>query len=363
MMKYFNLLLALCVLFSFSACKKKSTALENYDRGTLLKSLADNTIAPAYNNFSVQADSLYATAVLFAQTNALNDLAKVVTQWQHTVDAWQQCEPYNIGYVRDNSVGAQIASFPSNNLVIESEIAGTSTIDENYIAATGTTRKGLSAVEYLIFGTSGNTSAVQDSFANSLRRKAYLVALCAHIKTVAHSVKAEWNGGASYNYFTTQTQMDISGALNQFVNALVEHIEFVRKSKVGKPCGVEPGATADYSKLENRYAPRSLENIKHNIAAWRACFAISNATGINNYADAVDATYNGEKLSVVILNQLDACIAKANAINGSLESAAQNNVNTVKELHLELKKLTVLTKVDLSSSLGVVITFSDNDGD
>ena len=56
-------------------------------------------------------------------------------------------------------------------------------------------------------------------------------------------------------------------------------------------------------------------------------------------------------------------MAKANAINGSLESAAQNNVNTVKELHLELKKLTVLTKVDLSSSLGVVITFSDNDGD
>ncbi len=85
--------------------------------------------------------------------------------------------------------------------------------------------------------------------------------------------------------------------------------------------------------------------------------------GIDDYSDAVNATYNNEKLSTVILRQMDLCEMKANAISGSLENAAINQPAQVKELHLELKKLTVLTKVDLSSSLGVVITFSDNDGD
>jgi predicted lipoprotein len=35
----------------------------------------------------------------------------------------------------------------------------------------------------------------------------------------------------------------------------------------------------------------------------------------------------------------------------------------VETLYIELKRLTVLMKVDMASLLGITITFTDNDGD
>jgi predicted lipoprotein len=84
---------------------------------------------------------------------------------------------------------------------------------------------------------------------------------------------------------------------------------------------------------------------------------------LDDYLDFVDAKYNGNALSATISAQLDECLNKVAIINNPITKATLTQINDVKALHLEIKKLTVLTKVDLASNLGVIITFSDNDGD
>lgn len=357
------------LLFSLAllqSCKPKPSALEKYDRATLLKNIADNVIVPSYATLKDNNNQLYTAAQAFQNNADANSLLALKTAWNNSVTAWMHSEMFGFYYASENSLNSQIASWPVEFSVIENEVHGSNVIDEAYIAATGTTRKGFSAIEYLLYGNGVTEQAVLDSFnvsASGNRRKEYLVSVCAHIKSVSSLAYSNWNGGTSYNSFTTQTQLDISGAMNLLVNSLVEHVEFVRKSKVGKPLGIDNGGTADALLCENRLAPRSIENIRENIQAWKNIISGQSGVGLDDYMDYVGAQYNGEVLSTVIANQLDVCLAKSNAITLPLSEAVIQQQSQVQALYLELKKLTVLTKVDMASNLGVVITFSDNDGD
>ncbi|MFM2306759.1 MAG: hypothetical protein RLZZ367_1428 [Bacteroidota bacterium] len=357
---------AVILLVSIQACKPKPSALENYNRTTLLTNLADSVIAPAYNNLSSNAALLNNAANAFAAAPTTLNLQALQTAWSNALDSWMSCEMFNLGYAETNSLDVQIGAVPANYDLIETEIHGTNTLDESYIAATGTTRKGFAAIEYLIYGDGITQQAVLDSFTTSTaatRRLQYLQAICAHIKTQASAVSSEWNNGPGYNNFISQTQLDISGSLNLLVNALTEHIELVRKAKVGKPLGIDNGGTTDGSLCEYRLAPRSIQNIRTNILAWKDIYTGKSGIGADDYLDHVGAQYNGQPLSNTISQQLDVCLEKANAINAPLHSAVTVQQAEVNALYLELKKLTVLVKVDLASNLGVIITFSDNDGD
>lgn len=360
-----RILFFVLVLTTLAGCKPKKSALETYDRATMLKSLADNVVVPAYADMKLQSDSLYTAAQNFTTNPNSGNLSVIISAWNNAVSSWMHVEMYNFYYASDNSLASQIATWPVDFPVIENEVDGSNTIDEAYVAATGTTRKGLSAIEYLLYGDGITQQAILDSFITSInaqRRKAYLLALCAHVKTQSASAYNDWNGGNSYSKFTTQTQLDISGAMNLLVNGLTEHVEYVRKAKVGKPLGTE-GNAANGALCENRLASRSLDNVKANIAAWKNIVTGRNGVGLDDYLDYVNAQYNGQPLSTELANQLDLCEAKCNDITLPLSNAVTQQQSQVQALYLELKKLTVLTKVDMASNLGVVITFSDNDGD
>jgi len=361
-----KIVVLLAVICCISSCKKKPSPLENYDRATLLKNIADSVVVPAYTDFNNASNALKAAANDFTVLPNSTNLNALKTAWNNTVAVWMRCEMFNFGYANANSLNSQIGSTPANFIVIEGEIHGTNTIDENYISSTGTTRKGLAAIEYLLYGENISEQAVLDSFTTSssvARRKQYLNVLCAHVHTQVGLAYNDWNNGNSYTNFLSQTQLDISGSMNLLVNALVEHIEFVRKGKVGKPLGIDNGGVADPSLCEYKLAPRSIENIRENIAQWKEIYTGKTGIGLDDYLDHVGAQYNGTALSTTISQQLDVCLTKANGITVPLHSAVTLQPQQVNALYLELKKLTVLTKVDMSSNLGVVITFSDNDGD
>lgn len=361
---YFVGIVALCSIIS--SCKKKPSLLENYDRSILLTNIADSVIHPAYQNLYNNIDELNNEATAFNAAPSVASLNTLKNSWNNCVATWMYCEGFNFGYANTAALNSQIASTPANFQVIEDEIHGTNSIDENYIAATGTTRKGLSAIEYLLYGDNASEQSIVDSFTTSsfaLRRQTYLQALCMHIKTQSGLALADWNGGSSYTSFISQTQLDISGSLNLYVNSLTEHIELVRKTKVGKPAGIDDGGVIDGSLCEYRLTPRSIENIRENIRGWKNVFNGKNGIGLDDYLNHVNAQYNGSSLSETINNQIDVCLQKANDITVPLHLAVTQQPTQVNALHLELKKLTVLTKVDMASNLGVIITFSDNDGD
>ena len=115
---------------------------------------------------------------------------------------------------------------------------------------------------------------------------------------------------------------------------------------------------------------RSNSSIQHIINNLDGIDALLNGTtngtsgnGLYQYLDAVDPMADGTKLSDKIKGEIILCRNATNAINGTLEEAVVTNPAQVDVLYVELKKLTVLLKVEMTSILGVTVTFTDNDGD
>ena len=88
-----------------------------------------------------------------------------------------------------------------------------------------------------------------------------------------------------------------------------------------------------------------------------------NRLGLDDYMDFVGATHGSNTLSTSINNQLEAIINKIDALNDPLSNEILANKPSVEEAYTELQKLVPYLKVDMTSALGVLITYQDNDGD
>jgi uncharacterized protein len=360
----------LLFLLPLASCTKeeKEPMGSALDRGALLRDVAANVVRPAYASLAARASEMESSMAQFEASLSLEDLLAVHSAWQLTMDAWQDCEAFKIGPQYTTSLNSQIANWPEDQDLIESEIAGSGPIDAAYINSTGSTRKGLSAAEYLLFGTENNVQAVHEALTTApgaVRRRTYLASLCTDVRLRSHAVNDAWRPDAG-NYeaqFVAATQSDISGSLNLLVNAWIEHIEWVRREKVQLPGGIDTGTPANGDKVENGHSQRSLANIRRNVQQWKALFSSAGGTGLDDALVAVGATYQSEDLAEKVRQELDLALANCDAIQEPLHQAVINLPAEVNELYLTLKRLTVLTKVDVASNLGVIVTFSDNDGD
>ena len=85
--------------------------------------------------------------------------------------------------------------------------------------------------------------------------------------------------------------------------------------------------------------------------------------GLDDYIAFTGATQNGSSLKVVINNQIDQIIDKLQQLNDPLSSEILSNKPAVNECYSKMQQLVPYMKVDMTSALGVLITYQDNDGD
>ena len=362
----FTVLSVLIISSMFTSCRKEDPDADGpeFDRTSLLTDLTLNVIVPNYVQLEERTAALLVAAQTFIATPQQNTLEELRSEWNASMDQWAQCEAFRFGYAFDTGLNSQIAEWPTNGPIIEQEILASYPLDEAYIASTGTTRKGLFAVEYLIYSTTANDQQIIENFTSDPtmdRRANYLLAVCSHINTRCVEAANYWNVNAST--FISNTQNDISGSLNLAVNAWIEHIEFVRRAKVQIPAGIETGQPAAPEACENFISKRSLKSIRYNIQNWQSIFSSNNGIGLAENLNSLSARYQDQPLEDVINSTLSNIIDQCDALDIPLEEAVIDRPDDVAQLYLELKRLTVLTKVDMSSQLGVIITFSDNDGD
>ena len=150
------------------------------------------------------------------------------------------------------------------------------------------------------------------------------------------------------------------------------HYEFyVRRGKVGLPLGVFNG----FSQLELPelvecyYSGKSTQNLVRSINSLRKYVTGSsylnndNGLGLDDYMDFVNAEQSTQQLSTVIDNQFLTILDEVNNINGPLSEEIINNKSQITQTYQELQQLVPYIKVDMTSALGVLITYQDNDGD
>ena len=88
-----------------------------------------------------------------------------------------------------------------------------------------------------------------------------------------------------------------------------------------------------------------------------------NNLGLDDYMDFTNAQQGGSLLSDVIDNQFAEIITALNGLNDPLSNEVVVNNAQGLQAYDKLQQLVPLIKVDMTSALGVLITYQDNDGD
>ncbi|MCA1762983.1 MAG: peptidase M75 superfamily protein, partial [Flavobacteriales bacterium] len=123
-------------------------------------------------------------------------------------------------------------------------------------------------------------------------------------------------------------------------------------------------------KVEGLYSGvYSREMLTRNVEAWQNLFNGTSREGVNgpgldDYLNYLGTEFEpGMPLQEEINNRFDLVLNQTETLSPNLAEAVVNQQNQALEVFDEMQRVVVLLKVDMTSALGIQITYADNDGD
>lgn len=331
----------------------------HFDRSLILENIAGNLILPAYENFSETTDTLQAKAGIFTQNPTPENLAQLKTAWEASVKSWKRAEIYNFGPVESLVLVTAIDRWPASEQGIEQAIEEYDGSGD-YLIRTGSNRKGLPAIEYLLFHD--EEPVILEEFSDP-DRQAYLNLLTEALVRHSSAVIQEWNSGYKEE-FVSSTGNEADAGITLLANEMGYLLHKAHMEKIEVPFGVQTEGNPRLQMLESVYADVSKELIRENLIAAQQTFNGGEGSGFDDYLNALGIEgENGERLSDVINREYENAYRILDSIDGSLEYAILHQKSSVQELIDSIQKLYVYTSIDMISQLGILTIFSDNDGD
>lgn len=358
-----------------------------FSQTALIASIVDNVYIPTFEMFAQRAQSLNTAvdaycAALPSDTN--NARAAAQTSWQQAMDTWQMIDLMQVGPLAENNneLRNRVYSWPDSNAclvdqdVVEAESAGYD------ITARTAPRKGLDALEYVLFDNDLNHKCTVAGLEpvgwndrtdedRTQARCDFAAIAASDVVAGANAIVTAWTGDNGYgnvlkaageqgSSFSTSLE-----AINDISDALFYFTGPVKDGKIATPLGLRAnncGLTACPEDAEAVYSDYSLANIINNIRALRLVLVggETNNTGfidfLNDEGDTTTATN--------IIAAIDEAIAQAESLNASFSQALTQNAAGVQQLHDEVNDVDDIMKSDFINSLSLELpatSAGDND--
>jgi predicted lipoprotein len=199
-------------------------------------------------------------------------------------------------------------------------------------------------------------------FTASSARKQYVSDLLNDMSVKINSIIGTWS--SSYRTtFVNSLSTDVGSSIGFLVNQLNFELDYLKNSKIGIPLGKKTLGIALPEKCEAYYEKQSVQYALETLKAIERVYNGGSGKGFDDYLDHLKADYNGTSLNSAIQNQFSIAKNKLSAVPDPLSAQIISNPAIVDAAYAELMKLLVLLKTDMPSSLGVIITYQDGDGD
>lgn len=359
--------LLLPVLLLAGGCKDKpEDNTPKYDRAALATQLADGLIRPRYDRALQSAERLDAHVDAFAADPSLAGLDSLQAALHDLRHAWLWVSAFEFGPGATYYLRQAINTFPADANQIEANMsAGNWDLD----LAQNADARGLPALDYLLHGSGADDAAILARFtapADSAMRILGLRSLVDDVQGLLQSAVTGW--GSYRSTFIANTGTDVSSATSLIVNQFNLDLEQLKNVRIGIPLGKSTLGQPVLANVESRYGGYSVALAITQLRALRDLFQGKTIAGIDGYGLddallAVEAQRDGRPLKDVIFEAIDSAIAALQAVPDPLESTITSNPALVNTAYTQLQRLIVFTKTDMPSSLGILITYTDNDGD
>jgi len=363
-MKHYSIIV-FTLLFLVS-CGENTPEIKSLDREVVLQNIGENVIIPFHQDFQKECQKLYEVSEVFQNNPSENQLLEAQNQWKVTQATWKKCEIFEFGTARDLFMHNKIGKWKTNTGFIERNLNGSETLDANFVQNSGSTSKGLPAIEFLLFGeiSSDSTQKQLESFTTTPiaeRKRQYLTAMTTDLLKQSTELQQVWQN--EIPTFQSKTENGIQGSLNVLVNAQISLLEEVVNSKLGKPLGKDNGGIPTPERAEAFRSKFSLDLIQANLEGVQASFQGTEDMGLSQLQELRNYKQNGELLYENIDNQFNMCFAEFEKLQKPLSEMVIAEPEKLEDFYIATRDLLILFKVDLASALSITVTFNDNDGD
>ena len=340
-----------------------------FDRAAMLENVGNDIILPAYEALQAAVDGLDGAADAFAADPTPATLADTREALKAARLAWQDANLFQFGPAEARTLRAALNTYPADEQQIEANVAS-----GQYTFGTIANRAaaGFPALGYLLHGLGESDEDILAAYtddADASNRTTYVLDNVAFIEEAVDATLEEWAAGGG-DYLGTflsseRAGTDVGSSLGMLINAYVLHYErFIRDGKIGIPAGVRSAGVPRPTSTEAYYGGYSVELAAANLRAVRRLFLgedLSGAggLGLDDNLRALDA----DALADEIEAELTGAIAAVEALEDPLSEQIQSDNDPVLTAFTELQEAVVLLKADMTSVLGITITYQDNDGD
>lgn len=347
-------ILSLLLIFSLS-CSEDSVftptdkRAENIGEIELqLEELYTNAIIPINQDLMEEIAVLKASATLLAENNTQQQLEVVQTNWTTLATTWRKAELFNIGPINSSFIHYKINRWPIDKDRIDTYIETEATIPEEFATGIGSSSKGITSLEYLLFESNFSFDA------NDENKLAYINSVIFELESNFNDLNSSWE--FYKEEFISSTEEGITGGQNRIHNAISSLTEKIIISKLGK--SIEYVENTQDAYLEAGFSENSLEFIKTNFEIISFCFTYT--AGFNSYLTKIDET----ELVTKINDALSACELKLNDFTESFKTSLEKkDTEKMETLQESFNALLAIIKIEMTATLGNTITISDNDGD
>ncbi|MEM9490006.1 MAG: imelysin family protein [Myxococcota bacterium] len=367
-----------------------------FDRAAMLSNIGENVLLPVYRDFDSKADELagavtaYCEALGDADEQSTLDTAR--TAWSQTMSAWQQAEMMLFGpaAMDANALRERIYSWPVvSSCAVDQDVVLRRDDPAAYeITSRLTNRRGLDALEYILFADSMETSCPAqsapegwDALTEAEKREArcaFAIDAAADLGAAAQIAVDAWapEAGDYLSEFANAGQPGSSFdraqiAINVVSDAIFYSDVFVKDMKLGQPAGIVMNRCATIQEpcpdeLESQFAPHTKENIQANLRGLGMLFTGAgpdNRDDGPSFEDYLRAA-GADELADSMVGDIIAAESAAEAISGSLSDALTADYDSVVTAHSAVKAFTDNLKSQFLTVLGLDIpqdAATDND--
>ena len=361
----------LLVVMSMLACNPDDEDDRNtpsFNRAAFLEHAADNVIVPTYASLAQSLQSLESMLEGLNQGDVTgSDIATLRQALFAANIAWQRAQIFDFGPAASRALLATTNTFPTDT--IEIELATQSETWQGGLSST-LNSSGLPALDWMLFSMDESATAAtwNNSASGHLNHAQRLSHFMAEETT---AVLSAWN--SSYrDEFVASTGTEAGSSIGELLNAFNRVYEGnIRKQKLGLPNGAMTfSGNPQPSLVEAPFAEDwSIDLLTEGLNACAHLYfgdqvnGASSSLGLDDYLKSLGNVSYGQGLHADIVGQLASAQAAVATMQDPLASFVVDQQQASLDVYAELQALVVLWKVDMMSSLGVLITYQDNDGD
>ncbi len=323
----------------------------------VLTAIADGSIVPAYAGLVDAFDALEADLSALCATPSEEALATAQETWRAAETAWQATRGGAVGPSMERRLMADVA-FKARPDPVEDLIAGDEPIDTESLADKGSTFRGLSMTELLLFGESSETLTTDEG----ARTCELLVNVTPISRDAVAAVLADWTDADPpfVETFASGPEGDPVASVDELTNQVIACLTAIDDNGIRDLALAE---TLDDALSTRRDGPAAFTMAQHRalLASVQQIVEGDPDVAGDGLVDLVEARSpeTAERLSALTTE----AVAAFAVLPDSADASYAEHHDELVAASDAVAALKVLVTTEVASQLGITVRFSDADGD